>query len=101
MALFDQLGRYLGVGIAGFINVFEPEHIVIGGGLSRASALFLGRAEREARSRALPALEARVAISLARAGADAGVVGAGLLALHELRAGNRDTAQSTATEGIR
>ena len=101
LELFDRLGRFLGVGIAGFINIFEPEHVVIGGGLSRASALFLERAEREARARALPALEARVAISLARAGADSGVVGAGLLALQELNAANRDTATSTATEGIR
>jgi predicted NBD/HSP70 family sugar kinase len=74
---------------------------VIGGGLSRAAEFFMERAEREARSRALPALEAQVGISLARAGADAGVVGAGLLAFQEVSAGNGDTAGATATEGIR
>ena len=87
----------LGVGLASAINVFEPEHIAIGGGLSRAARFFFDRAVEEARSRALPALAGRVAIDLAQAGADAGLVGAGLLALHELHG---DTARATATEGV-
>jgi glucokinase len=97
--LFERLGTWLGVGIAGFVNVFEPEHIVIGGGLSRAADLFLGRAREEAASRALPALWERVSVSLAVGGADAGVIGAGLLAAHEVE---RDTARVSAeTEGAR
>ena len=81
--LFRRLGTWLGVGLAGAVNTFEPEHLVIGGGLSRAEALFLEAARREAASRALPALWERVSISLARAGAGAGAIGAGLLAAHE------------------
>jgi glucokinase len=97
--LFERLGTSLGVGIAGYVNVFEPEHVVIGGGLSRAAGLFLERAGDEAASRALPALWERVAVSLARGGADAGVIGAGVLAAQEHA---RDTAQaSTTTEGAR
>jgi glucokinase len=83
--LFDRFGRMLGVAIAGYVNVFEPEHVVIGGGLSRASALYLDRAIQEAANRALPALWRRAEVSLAEGGADAGVVGAGLLAAHEIR----------------
>jgi glucokinase len=89
--LLDQLARWLGVGISNFINVFEPAHFVIGGGLSAAADLFLDGAVREAKSRALPALFERVRISVANAGNDAGVIGAGLLAAQEL-ALNRDTA---------
>ncbi len=99
--LLDRLGMFLGVGLANAINTFEPEEIVIGGGLSRASDLFLERAVREARSRALPKLSERVRIGLARAGAEAGLLGAGLLALHEVEPGNRDTASATATRGTR
>jgi glucokinase len=84
LGVLEELGRHLGVGMAGMINIFEPELLVIGGGLSRAGDLFIGHAEAEARSRALPALSERVTISLARAGADAGVIGAGALAAHEL-----------------
>jgi glucokinase len=83
-ALLDELGRWLGIGISNFVNVFEPEHLVIGGGLSAAGDLFLDTAVEEARSRALPALFARVRVSLAKAGNDAGVIGAGLLAAQEL-----------------
>jgi glucokinase len=86
--VFERFAKMLGVGIAGYVNVFEPEYLVIGGGLSRASHLFLERARTEAAARALPALWERVTVSLARGGADAGVIGAGVLAAQEL---DRDT----------
>jgi glucokinase len=101
LELFDRLGMLFGVGLSSAINTFEPQHIVVGGGLSRAADLFFDRAVREARARALPALAGRVKISLAKAGANAGVMGAGLLALHELRSGKGDTSGATATEGAR
>jgi glucokinase len=99
VGLLERLGTWLGVGLAGAINTFEPEHIVIGGGLSAAGDLFMPAAVREARSRALPALSERVEISLARAGPAAGVIGAGLLAVQEL-ARTRDTAHLKAGEGV-
>jgi glucokinase len=94
--LFDRLGTWLGVGIAGYVNVFEPERVVIGGGLSRAVELFLPRAVDEAATRALPALWERVSVSPARGGPDAGVIGAALLAAHEA---GRDTAEVNARSG--
>jgi glucokinase len=102
LRVFERYGRMLGVGIAGYVNVFEPDYLVIGGGLSRVSHLFLERAEAEAAARALPALWRRVTIAKARGGADAGVIGAGLLAATELERERRDTAVRTAsTEGTR
>jgi glucokinase len=101
LLVFENFARMLGVGIAAYVNVFEPERLAIGGGLSRASHLFLERAVREAASRALPALWRRVTIALAESGADAGVIGAGVLAALE-SARERDTEKShvTTTEGI-
>jgi glucokinase len=93
--VFGRFARMLGVAIAGYVNVFEPERIVIGGGLSRASHLFFERAVQEASARALPALYRRVEVSLAQGGPDAGVMGAGLLAQHEIR----NTGTSTSTRG--
>jgi glucokinase len=88
--LFDRLGRWLGVGIAGYVNVFAPEHLVIGGQLSRVADLFLDRAREEAGSRALPTVWERVkSVSPARRGPDAAVIGAGLLAAREAEAGCR------------
>ena len=99
LLVFDRFARMLGVGIAAYVNVFEPDRLAIGGGLSRASHLFIERARQEAAARALPALWRRVTITLARGGADAGVIGAGVLAAQEI---DRDTARgpvTTTTEG--
>jgi glucokinase len=100
LELFERLGRHLGVAVASMINAFEPDHLVIGGGLSRASDLFFETARSEARRRALPKLFERVEIGLARGGADAGVIGAGVLGAQELtRSG--DTPGATTIEGAR
>jgi glucokinase len=99
LRLFERFARMLGVGIAGFVNVFEPQRLVIGGGLSRVSDLFLDKAREEAAVRALPALWERVTIAMAEGGADAGLIGAGVLAAQELE---RDTGRATpSTQGAR
>jgi glucokinase len=101
LLLVENFARMLGVGIASYVNVFEPTRFAIGGGLSRGSHLFLDRAIREAASRALPALWKRVSVQLAVGGTDAGVIGAGLLAALEVDR-DRDTAlpKATTSEGI-
>jgi glucokinase len=101
LLLMENFARMLGIGIANYVNVFEPARLAIGGGLSRASHLFLDRAVTEAGSRALPALWKRVSVALAEGGADAGVIGAGLLAALEI-ARDRDTepAQATTSKGM-
>ena len=83
-AVFERHARWLGLGIASVVNTFEPEYVVIGGGLSRAADLFLDVAREEAERNTLPALWERATVSLARGGADAGVIGAGVLAAQEL-----------------
>jgi len=90
-AHLDRLGRYLGIGISNMVNVFQPEVVVIGGGLSAAADLFLETAVAEAGSRALPTLWERATVQVAQAGNAAGVIGAGLLALQE-HSRARDTA---------
>ena len=84
LGYLSELGVWLGVGIASFVNMFEPENIVIGGGLGASSSdLFLDTAIAEGRRRALRAGFERVTFSLAKRGSDAGVIGAGLLAQME------------------
>ena len=101
LLLMENFARMLGIGIANYVNVFEPQRLAIGGGLSRASHLFLERAVQEAGARALPALWKRVSVALAEGGADAGVIGAGLLAALEMQR-DRDTgsAKATTSKGI-
>ena len=80
----DRLGRYLGIGISNMVNTFQPEHVVIGGGLSARGRPLPRDGDRRGRARARCRRcgSARPCRSR-QAGNDAGVIGAGLLALQE------------------
>ncbi|MDQ6835755.1 MAG: ROK family protein [Actinomycetota bacterium] len=80
----EMWGERLGIGIANVINTFDPEEVVIGGGAARAGDLLLGPARRIAADFVLPGLGSRTLIRIARHGVRAGVLGAALLAVHEL-----------------
>jgi glucokinase len=84
-AAIRRLGERLGVGIANAINLFDPGLVVIGGGVASAGELLLEPARHVARSFVVPGVGERTEIRLARHGPDAGVLGAALLAGHELR----------------
>ncbi len=77
-------GQRVGIGIANAINTFDPDEVVIGGGAARAGDLLLEPARKVAAGYVLPGLGTRTTIRLARHGVGAGVLGAALLALHEL-----------------
>ncbi|MGH2980102.1 MAG: ROK family protein [Solirubrobacterales bacterium] len=85
-ALIKLLGERLGVGIANAINVFDPELVVIGGGVATAGDMLLGPARETARRFVVPGVGESTEIRLARHGPNAGVLGAALLARHELEA---------------
>ena len=79
-------GQRLGIGVANAINTFDPEEVVVGGGAARAGDLLLEPAKRVAAGYVLPGLGTRTTVRLARHGVRAGVLGAALLAAHELEA---------------
>jgi glucokinase len=81
------LGERLGIGIANVVNLFDPDLVVIGGGVCRAGELLLEPARRSARAFILPGVGTATEIRIARYGAQAGVRGAALLALLEARQG--------------
>jgi glucokinase len=85
------LGQRLGIGIASIICAFEPHEVVIGGGVSRAGDLLLKPAIETAWKFVLPGIGTETSIRLARHGARAGVLGAALLAKHELAANTSAT----------
>ena len=84
-AILAETGRRLGQGIAGLVNVLDPQVVVVGGGAIVAGDLLLD----PARAAFLDAVEGsgyrpRVPIVPAELGNDAGAVGAATLALEEL-----------------
>ena len=74
----------VGIGVANAINTFDPDEVVIGGGAALAGDLLLEPATRIARAYVVPGLGEHTTIRLARHGVRAGVLGAALLAVHEL-----------------
>jgi glucokinase len=82
--IVETWAERVGVGVANAINTFDPDAVVIGGGAARAGELLLEPATRLARALALPGLGTRTEIRLARSGARAGILGAAMLAVHEL-----------------
>jgi glucokinase len=82
--LIALIGRRLGVGLANFVNIFNPEVIVIGGGLIAAGELLLTPARQEMDRRALPFPRDLVRVAAAHFGSDAGLIGAAALAFDGL-----------------
>ena len=80
--IFQDMGRYLGIGIANLINIFNPEMVVIGGGVSKSWDMFFPFTKEEVQKRALKIPAARAKIVPAVCGDDAGVLGAAYLVFH-------------------
>jgi glucokinase len=83
LRVLDVLGQRLGIGIANAINLFDPQEIVIGGGVSTAGDLLLDPARATAERYTVPGLGRHTTIRLARHGAQAGVLGAAMVAAQE------------------
>jgi glucokinase len=81
--VFDLVGSRLGVALASFANIFEPEVIVVGGGVMAAGDLLLDPARRELEARALRPMN-RTPVVPAELGEDAGMIGAAEMARIEL-----------------
>jgi len=78
--LYAEVGRRLGAGLAGLVNLLDPRLIVLGGGIAAAHAWIIPAAERELSLRSMVARQKPVPIHPARFGPEAGVVGAALVA---------------------
>lgn len=77
------VGERLGLAVANAINTFDPELVVVGGGVSAAGELLLAPARQVAQEFTMKGLGSKTEIRIARYGPDAGVRGAALLALTE------------------
>jgi glucokinase len=85
VGIVAEAGRRLGEGIAGLVNVLDPQVVVVGGGVIVAGDLLLDPA-RASYQEAVegPGYRPRLPIVPAQLGNDAGAVGAATVALEEL-----------------
>lgn len=79
--ILEESGRFLGHALVGLVNTFNPELIVVGGGVARAGDWILEPARGVVAERAMAIPAQTVRILPAALGTDASLVGAALLAL--------------------
>jgi glucokinase len=80
LAAFLQAGKHLGIGLSALINLFNPEKILLGGGVMRAGDVLLCPAKEEARFRSYDASFNSCQIERATLGNRAGFIGCALWA---------------------
>jgi predicted NBD/HSP70 family sugar kinase len=80
----DEVGCYLGIGIANLINTLNPRMVVLGGILSLVGPYILPRARQEVNARAMAALREGVEIRQSAFKRDASVIGAVALILRQI-----------------
>jgi len=86
LALTDGVGHALGLACVGLVHLFNPERIILGGGLTRAGALLLDPVRAMVERHAMPIPRARVRVVTADLGEDVALWGAALHAREQLQA---------------
>lgn len=79
-AVLEEAAAALGCGIASLVNIFNPEVVAIGGGVSGAFDFMKKRVEREVYERSYVAPSSRIVLTRAHLGNDASTVGAAMQA---------------------
>lgn len=80
--VMNQVTRALGTAIAGFIHTFNPEAVIIGGGMSEAGRIFFDRLDEAVQARTSDAMRKVCRLLPAYVGKDAGVIGAAAQVWH-------------------
>ena len=98
MEVLSETGHYLGIGIANLIQLYNPEALIIGGGIAQAGRLLFEPILRTVRSRAhmVPASTCRILPS--QLGDDAGIIGASVLAAQKLARARADQLSAPSAE---
>jgi len=84
LAIFRQVGWYAGIACANLAQLFNPQCIVIGGGVAEAFDLFQKPLERAMRERAMPEIDEQMRVAPAACGPLAGSLGAAYHAMREV-----------------
>ena len=79
--ILDQAMIYLGVGMANLVNLFNPQLLVIGGGLTKMGPRLFEPVRRMVGLRAFPAAASAVEIKQAELGENVGLLGAAAVAM--------------------
>jgi glucokinase len=82
LALLNRAGTALGAGLANFINIFNPETIVIGGGVAEIGEPLLGPVRAAVEAFAMPAMRQGVRLVPSALGLKTGIYGSAALVFY-------------------
>lgn len=85
LRLWSQVGRRLGIALAGIVNLLNPEVIIIGGGVAQAGKVLFDEVKGTIAKRAMSVQAKQVKVFKAVLGNDAGLLGAAILAKEGIR----------------
>ena len=83
--VLERAGRALGAALGAFVNIFDPEMIVIGGGVAALGELLVGPARRAMPAHSFIDMRNGMEITYSTLGGDTGLYGAGALAFSVFR----------------
>ncbi|GAC1501311.1 MAG: hypothetical protein NVS2B12_09510 [Ktedonobacteraceae bacterium] len=84
-AIIEQAAEALGVGLVNIIHIFNPERVILGGGVSQIGEPLLAPALRIVEERAMSVPGNAAQVVLAELGPDVGIIGAGALTYYNHR----------------
>ncbi len=80
LLIWQETGNYLGIALSGLVNTFNPELIIIGGGVAKAGKPLFDSIRKTIKLRAMKNPASFVKIVPALLGEEAGIIGASVLA---------------------
>lgn len=83
-AIIEQAAEALGIGLVNIIHIFNPERVILGGGVAQIGEPLLAPALRIVEERAMSVPGRAAQVILAELGSDVGIIGAGALVYHRL-----------------
>jgi len=84
-AIIREAGHWLGIGLASLAPIYLPELVLLGGGVAEAGEEWMAAVVGALREYGLPHYAGGTVVRQAALGNQAGVIGAGLLALREAK----------------
>jgi len=81
--IIQRAGALVGQMLASVVNFFNPSHVFIGGGITHIGPLFLAAVRQSVYQRSLALSTRHLEIQYTPLGPQGGVIGAGVLAMHE------------------
>lgn len=85
LSIWREVGEWVGMALAGVVNTYNPDRLVIGGGVAEAGEFLFRSIRKTLKKRALSFSVEHLQVVKAKLGNDAGIIGAAVLVRRSLK----------------